>query len=242
MAINHLIARDTTPGNWLADDPIIEGACGLHRFLRELSAAALYPPVQGFGWQCSAASFVHRDHRGPGPPRRCGTGDAAAGPDGYHSGDGSLLGLSVVGFAIAGFWHWISGARSANTQAATPPTNPLELGAAAIFAALFVVISLASAWARSQYGATGVYVLAAIVGVSEIDPFVLSPAEHGAGQMPVAVGIVAILIAASSNNLLKAGYAAAFAGFRASAAPVVALGFLAMGGIGIAAWMAGIIL
>jgi uncharacterized membrane protein (DUF4010 family) len=150
----------------------------------------------------------------------------------------ALLGLSALGFAIAGFWYWISGARPADTQAATPPANPLELGAAAIFAALFVVISLASAWARSQYGATGVYVLAAIVGVSDIDPFVLSLAEHGAGQMPVAVGIVAILIAASSNNLLKAGYAAAFAGLRASAAPVVALGLLAIGGIGIAAWMA----
>jgi uncharacterized membrane protein (DUF4010 family) len=150
----------------------------------------------------------------------------------------ALLGLSVLGFVIAGFWYWISGARPADTQAATPPANPLELGAAAIFATLFVAISLASAWARSQYGTTGVYVLAAIVGVSDIDPFVLSLAEHGAGQMPVAVGIVAILIAASSNNLLKAGYAAAFAGLRASAAPVVALGLLAIGGIGLAAWMA----
>ena len=121
---------------------------------------------------------------------------------------------------IAGFWYWISGARPRGYKAATPPANPLELGAAAIFATLFVVISLASAWARSHYGATGVYVLAAIVGVSDIDPFVLSLAEHGAGQLPVAVGIAAILIAASSNNLLKAGYAAAFAGLRASAAPV----------------------
>ena len=79
-------------------------------------------------------------------------------------------------------------------------------------------------------------------GYPDIDLGVLSLAEHGAGQIPVAMGIVAILIAASSNNLLKAGYAAAFAGLRASVAPVVALGLLAMGGIGIAAWMAGIIL
>lgn len=50
------------------------------------------------------------------------------------------------------------------------PNNPLELGAAMIFATLFVVISLASTWARSKYGAPGIYLLAATVGVSDIDP------------------------------------------------------------------------
>ena len=57
--------------------------------------------------------------------------------------------------------------------------------------------------------------------------------------MPVDVGIVAVLIATSSNNMLKAGYAAAFAGgLRASFVPVAALGLLALGGIGSAAWLA----
>jgi hypothetical protein len=56
--------------------------------------------------------------------------------------------------------------------------------------------------------------------------------------MPVGVGIVAVLIATSSNNMLKAGYAAAFAGGRASFVPVAALGLLALGGIGSATWLA----
>jgi uncharacterized membrane protein (DUF4010 family) len=114
----------------------------------------------------------------------------------------------------------------------------LELGAAVIFAAVFVLISLATAWARSRFGTTGLYLLAAIVGVSDIDPFVLSLAEHGAGQMSVASGVIAILIAISSNNLLKASYTAAFAGARASVPPAVALGLLALSGLGIAAWLA----
>ena len=78
-----------------------------------------------------------------------------------------------------------------------------------------------------------------IVGVSDIDPFVLSLAEHGAGDMPRGVAIVAILIAISSNNILKAGYSVAFAGARAALAPVAALGVLALGGVGGAAWLAG---
>src|SRR5207253_8076229 len=51
-----------------------------------------------------------------------------------------------------------------------PPANPLELTAAFIFAALFVVISLASAWVRSQFGERGLFGLAAIVGATDIDP------------------------------------------------------------------------
>lgn len=152
----------------------------------------------------------------------------------------ALLGLSALGFVIAGAWYWISGPHVRDTKAAEmAPNNPLELGAAMIFAILFVLISLASSWAQSKYGAPGIYLLAAIVGVSDIDPFVLSLAQNGAGQMSVAVGIVAILIATSSNNLLKAIYAAVFAGVRASAAPVAALGLLALCGLGMAVWMAG---
>ncbi len=66
------------------------------------------------------------------------------------------------------------------------PANPLELGTAAIFAAPFIVVSLASSWAVHQFGAAGIYVLAAFVGVSDIDPFVLSLAQNGAGQVSAA--------------------------------------------------------
>jgi uncharacterized membrane protein (DUF4010 family) len=107
-----------------------------------------------------------------------------------------------------------------------------------VFAVLFVVISLASTWARSNYGASGIYLLAGIVGISDIDPFVLSLAEHGAGDTPRAVATVAILIAISSNNILKAGYSVAFAGTRASVVPVSALVALAIAGGAAAAWLA----
>ncbi len=139
----------------------------------------------------------------------------------------SLLGLSAFGFIMAAVWQWLHRASGGQVQAAYHPGNPLELGAAAVFATLFVLVSLASAWALSRFGASGLYLLAAIVGVSDIDPFVLSLAEHGAGQMPIAREVVAILIAISSNNLLKAGYTAAFAGVRPSLPSAMALGVLA---------------
>jgi hypothetical protein len=55
-----------------------------------------------------------------------------------------------------------------------------------------------------------------------------------------AVATVAILIAISSNNILKAGYSVAFAGARASLVPAGALVALAIAGAAAAAWLAGV--
>ena len=49
--------------------------------------------------------------------------------------------------------------------------NPLELGAASIFAALFILTSLLSTWVKTEFGPAGIYSLAAVVGITDIDPF-----------------------------------------------------------------------
>jgi uncharacterized membrane protein (DUF4010 family) len=90
--------------------------------------------------------------------------------------------------------------------------NPLELGVAVIFAALFVLTALLSTWVTGAFGIAGVYSLAALIGVTDIDPFVLNLAQGGTSGVPGGAIAAAILIAASSNNLLKAVYAASFGG------------------------------
>jgi len=145
-----------------------------------------------------------------------------------------MLGLAATGFMLAGGLYWFAPARRQSETSDAAPANPLELGAAAIFAVLFIIVSLASAWAVQRFGTAGIYALAAIVGVSDIDPFVLSLAQNGAGQVSVGVGVTAIVLAASSNNLLKAGYAAAYSGGTRLLWPVAALAMLAACGIGVA--------
>ena len=92
-----------------------------------------------------------------------------------------LLVLSSLGLADALGWYWTAAARRRMRAPATAPANPLELTTAATFAVLFVVISIASAWATQRFGSAGIYALAAIVGVSDIDPFVLNLAQGGSG-------------------------------------------------------------
>src|SRR5579864_675661 len=63
-----------------------------------------------------------------------------------------LLGLAGLGGILAGLWYWIGARRVATSAVTDAPANPLELTAALVFAALFVVISLASAWVSRQFG------------------------------------------------------------------------------------------
>ena len=128
--------------------------------------------------------------------------------------------------------------RGTRAPAGAAPANPLELPSAVVFALLFVVISIVSSVIAARFGRTGVYTLAAIVGVTDIDPFVLGIAQGGVAQLDVSSAAVAVLIAASSNNVLKAVYAAGFAGWRRSLASVVSLASLALAGYAICLWIA----
>lgn len=147
-----------------------------------------------------------------------------------------LAGLSLAGLAICALQYRFA---MPAQQTATPirlaaSGNPLELGPAAIFAGLFVLTSVVSGFAKAQFGISGIYALAAIVGITDIDPFVLNLAQGGVAGVPDSALAAAILIAASSNNVLKAVYAAGFAGGRATAGSAVALIALAAAGVAVA--------
>jgi uncharacterized membrane protein (DUF4010 family) len=141
-----------------------------------------------------------------------------------------LLGLSLAAVLICALQYWVLRPSSAEPVRKPVSRNPLELGAATIFAAVFVLTSLLSTWVKAEFGLAGIYSLAAIVGITDIDPFVLNLAQGGTSGIPSGAIAAAILIAASSNNLLKAGYAASFAGGQATKGSAVALIVLAIGG------------
>jgi len=148
-----------------------------------------------------------------------------------------LCGLALAGFIICALQYWhgrpADGSQATAMQVAQHG-NPLALGAAAIFAVLFVVVSIVSTIAKSQFGVSGIYGLAAIVGVTDIDPFVLNLAQGGISGVQTTALAAAILIAASSNNVLKALYAAFFAGGRSTVPSAIALVVLALAGLGAA--------
>jgi uncharacterized membrane protein (DUF4010 family) len=145
-----------------------------------------------------------------------------------------LLGLAVAGLLLALLQYRRAGAPPPNGAHGEGPRNPLELSAAAVFAVAFVVISVVSTVVKERFGEAGIDVLAAVVGVTDIDPFVLSLAQGVAAPLSLAGAAGAVLIATASNNLLKACYAASFAGWRQSLPAAAALVLLALGALGAA--------
>jgi len=84
--------------------------------------------------------------------------------------------------------------------------NPLEFKTAAIFGGLFVVFAVVTEVVLKRYGSSGVTTLAYIVGVTDIDPFLLNLLQQKSGIEKMTV-VLAILNATNSNNLLKMIYA-----------------------------------
>lgn len=119
--------------------------------------------------------------------------------------------LMLAGIAAGSGWLWSRRADHAQTssQQSLEPKNPLDLLAAFFFAALFLIMLVATQLAVTYLGRGGLNALAALMGVSDVDPFIMGLTQAAGTAAPVAA--VAIIIAAASNNIIKGIYAFAIA-------------------------------
>lgn len=84
--------------------------------------------------------------------------------------------------------------------------NPLEIKTAIAFGFLFVIFAFATDYIMKTYGSSGVTSMAFIVGVTDIDPFLLNLLQN-TGSITGSTVTLAIINATNSNNLLKMIYA-----------------------------------
>ena len=84
--------------------------------------------------------------------------------------------------------------------------NPLEFKTALLFGILFVVFALVTGYVIKRFGGGGIHLLSIIVGVTDIDPFILNLMQ-GKWSIENSVIVFAILNAITSNNVLKFIYA-----------------------------------
>ena len=85
--------------------------------------------------------------------------------------------------------------------------NPLEFKTAIIFGLLFTFFSLLTHFVLNRYGNTGVNVLSFIVGVTDIDPYILNLFQNTGITLSVSLIVRSTLIATISNNIIKMIYA-----------------------------------
>lgn len=92
----------------------------------------------------------------------------------------------------------------------TEVKHPLELSTAILFALLFMLFAFVTNYVTNQYGGHGLKSLAIVVGLTDIDPFILS-LLGGKFSVPDSAIVSSIILASGSNNLLKAAYAVVLA-------------------------------
>ena len=126
----------------------------------------------------------------------------------------SFIVLAALGIGVGWFWSRRPD-RAATPTAGFEAKNPLEVSTALLFAGLFVAMLVATQLAIRWLGDVGVYSLAGVMGVTDVDPFILGMTQSSPSPTPLTVAAAAILIAAASNNAIKGIYAYAWSSRRA---------------------------
>jgi len=118
-----------------------------------------------------------------------------------------ILVLSALAMAVGWIWSRRPDVGVDQVKREFQPNNPLELLAAFLFALLFLAMLVATQLAVTYLGTAGVKILAAIMGVADVDPFIMGMTQAAGSLTPLKAAGGAVLIAAASNNLMKGVYA-----------------------------------
>lgn len=136
-----------------------------------------------------------------------------------------LAGGFLFGLGVA-LYHWRRTIKAGELK--IPDTaNPAELRTAIGFGLLYVVVLLVAAWMADLAGSRGLYAVAVVSGLTDVDAITLSSLRlFNLGQLSEHQTVVAIAIAFISNIVFKFGLVVFLGGWQL--ARHVATGFAAM--------------
>jgi len=143
----------------------------------------------------------------------------------------TFLVLAAVAIATGWFWSRRPDPQASPIKREFEPGNPLELGAAFVFAAFFVAMLVATQLAVTYLGRAGVNILAAVMGVTDVDPFIMGMTQAAGALTPLRVAAVSVMIAAASNNLIKGIYSYTLADRKTGIQSLSFLAALAVAGL-----------
>lgn len=145
--------------------------------------------------------------------------------------------LAALAIGVGWLWTRQADTTAQEAQQKFEPNNPLELLAAFLFAALFLAMLVATQLAVTYLGKAGMNTLAAIMGVTDVDPFIMGMTQTAGSLTPLKAAAAAVLIAAASNNLVKGIYAYSLADRKTGVQSLVLLAALAALGLAPLLWI-----
>lgn len=123
------------------------------------------------------------------------------------------LSVMLVGLALLSLGLWFFIRRQPTHLVAQ--ANPSELKPALIFGGLYALVVLAVAAAQEYFGTSGLYVVAAISGLTDMDAITLSVSQMVSdGKLAGSTGWRVILIGSMANLIFKAGIVGALGNRR----------------------------
>jgi uncharacterized membrane protein (DUF4010 family) len=146
--------------------------------------------------------------------------------------------LAGVGVGAGWLWTRIPDAKAGEVKREYESKNPLELRAAFLFAAVFLAILVVTHLVITYLGRAGVYTLAALMGVTDVDPFIMGMTQSAGGVTTLNVASAAILIAAASNNLVKGIYAYSLSDRKTGVESLCLMAGLTAAGLAPLLWLA----
>jgi uncharacterized membrane protein (DUF4010 family) len=146
-----------------------------------------------------------------------------------------LLPFGLMGvIALTAAWLLYRRGGQAADAREVPLKNPFSLTAAAQFAILFAAVLLLVKLSQLYLPDSGVYLLALLAGLTDVDAITLSMAEYAKANA-VETATTALVIAALSNTVVKAGMVAAVGGQALRRPVLIATGAIVVAGVGVAA-------
>lgn len=126
---------------------------------------------------------------------------------------------------------WLRGP-GVSEGAAPEVRNPVQIGSALIFGALYGLVTLGLAAAQQHYGQTGAYAVSFLSGLTDVDAITLSTARLVAEERLAVAQATDVIVIAYLSNLLFKGGLAAFVGSRKLGKVIAAsFGFAMVAGI-----------
>ena len=145
--------------------------------------------------------------------------------------------LAVVAIGVGFFWSRRPDPVVSDVKREFEPNNPLELLSAFFFAFFFLAMLIATQLTVTYLGSAGINILAAIMGVTDVDPFIMGMTQAAGTLTPVKVAAVAVLIAAASNNVVKGIYSFSLADRKTGMQSLPLMIGLALAGLAPLLWL-----
>jgi uncharacterized membrane protein (DUF4010 family) len=114
--------------------------------------------------------------------------------------------------------------------------NPLELKSALRFGAFLAVVMLAGKFLTNTFGDQGMFWLATLSGVADLNAITLSVARMSQGELAVSTATLAIVLAAATNGLVKTAASTLIGGAAMGLRVGLPLVLASAAGIGVAWW------